>query len=75
MTIKEIFLDHPHSMNETYWQHFCFALGAALYLFKAIMAIVIHAFIPCLFKTYASSHVIAFADKFIKRTSNTNHTP
>lgn len=48
------FVDHPASVNETYFQHLRFALGFALTLFAAGLAALVHALIPPLFETTAS---------------------
>ncbi|MFK7793136.1 MAG: DUF6356 family protein [Devosiaceae bacterium] len=48
------FIDHPASVNETYFQHLRFAAGFALTLFAAGLAALIHAIIPPLFETTAS---------------------
>jgi len=48
------FVDHPASVNETYWQHARFAFGFSATLFFAAMAALIHAIVPPLFETTAS---------------------
>lgn len=52
--IKSLFLDHPASVNETYFGHFRFALGFAFWLAVAAGAAAVHALIPALCKTTAS---------------------
>ncbi|NNE82037.1 MAG: hypothetical protein HKN18_17345 [Silicimonas sp.] len=54
-TIQSIFIAHPASVDETYFQHLRFALGFSLRLFGAGMAALIHALIPCLFEKTASN--------------------
>ena len=53
-TLHRLFLSHPQTVDESYGQHFCFALGFAARLFGAACAALIHAIIPCLFETTAS---------------------
>jgi hypothetical protein len=48
------FIDHPASVDETYFQHMRFAAAFALTLFGAGLAALIHAIIPPLFETTAS---------------------
>lgn len=55
--LNRIFLVHPARVNETYGQHFLFALTMAIRLFAAALAALIHAFIPCLFEKTASRMV------------------
>lgn len=49
-----IFLNHPSSVDETFFQHFRFALGFSISLFTAAGAALVHALIPCLFEKTAS---------------------
>ncbi len=49
-----VFLDHPASVNETYFAHMRFAFGFAFWLGVASVAALIHAVIPALCETTAS---------------------
>ena len=51
------FIDHPASVDESYWQHLRFAMRFAFRLLAAGGAAVVHAFIPALFETTASRMV------------------
>lgn len=51
------FIDHPASVDETYFQHMRFASSFALTLFAAGGAALIHAIIPPLFETTASRQI------------------
>jgi uncharacterized protein DUF6356 len=53
-TLHRLFLSHPQTVDETYGEHFTFALGFALRLLGAGLAALVHAIIPCLFETTAS---------------------
>ena len=55
--IAKIFTDHPASVDETYTQHFTFALKFSATLFFAAGAALIHALIPCLCEKTASKLV------------------
>ncbi|WP_322866581.1 DUF6356 family protein [Aquicoccus sp. G2-2] len=51
----KVFLDHPASVDETYFEHFRFALGFAGLLALAACAALIHALIPAACQTTAST--------------------
>ena len=51
---KKIFLEHPHSVGESYMEHQGFALAASFRLFTAAFACLIHAFVPGLLEKTAS---------------------
>ena len=53
-TLQRLFLSHPQAVDESYGEHFLFALGFAARLFGAGLAALVHAIIPCLFETTAS---------------------
>lgn len=52
--IATLFLDHPASVDESYFQHMRFALGFAFWLTVAATAALIHAVIPAACETTAS---------------------
>jgi hypothetical protein len=52
--IAVLFLDHPATVNETYFGHMRFAFSFAFWLGVAAMAALTHAFIPALCETTAS---------------------
>ena len=49
------FLSHPASVNESYFQHLRFACGFAFWLIVAGLAALVHAIIPALCETTAST--------------------
>ena len=51
---SRIFIDHPKSVDETYFEHMAFAGRFSLRLFGAGCAALVHAVIPCLFEKTAS---------------------
>ena len=53
--ISKVFLDHPASVEEDYFEHMAFAGKFARSLFLAGAAALIHAIIPCLFEKTASN--------------------
>ena len=53
--INRVFLDHPASVEENYFEHMIFAGKFAFTLFAAFAAALAHAIIPCLFEKTASN--------------------
>jgi len=52
-TWNRIFVNHPRSVDETYFEHMRFAGWFASRLFAAGGAALVHAFVPCLFEKTA----------------------
>lgn len=61
--LKKLFTEHPYSVKETYFEHFCFAFKFASDLFLAAFACFIHAIFPFLFKDTASDKVCQIVQK------------
>jgi hypothetical protein len=58
MIIERVFLDHPHRVNENFFEHMCFALTFSGRLFKAAAAAFLHALVPALCETTASQAIM-----------------
>jgi hypothetical protein len=54
-TLDRLFIAHPRAVNEDYLAHAGVALRFALLLLAAGLAALVHAVIPALFETTASS--------------------
>ncbi len=52
--ISRVFLDHPRSVDESYFEHMAFAGKFGLKLFAAGCCAMVHAVIPCGFEKTAS---------------------
>ncbi len=52
-----IFTKHPREVGMSYYQHWKFALKLAFRFTKVAVCSVVHAFLPFLFTTYASTTV------------------
>ena len=63
--LNDLFLSHPHSIGESYFEHQKTALGFALALMAAGMACMIHALVPCLFQTRASRAVAQLHQRMV----------
>ena len=61
-----LFMDHPRSVGESYFEHLLFAGGFVLRLLGAGLAALVHALIPCLFEKTASNMIA----KMYAKTSN-----
>lgn len=67
MNLSKLFTEHPASVNETYFAHMEFAAWFASRLFMAGAAALVHAFLPFLFETTASSIVRQLYERTSKR--------
>ena len=54
-TLDRLFIAHPRAVNEDYFAHAGVALRFALILLGAGLAALVHAVVPALFETTASS--------------------
>jgi len=66
-TLHRLFLSHPERVDETYGEHFSFALGFALRLIGAGLAALVHAIIPCLFEKTASRMIADMHERIVSR--------
>jgi hypothetical protein len=62
-----LFLDHPRSVDESYFEHLLFAGGFAVRLMGAGLAALIHALIPCLFEKTAGNMIMRMHSKISNR--------
>ena len=69
--LAKIFTDHPAKVGETYFGHMAFAAWFASRLAMAAAAALVHAFLPFLFETTASSIV----RELYERTHNRGRHP
>ncbi|MEM8728863.1 MAG: DUF6356 family protein [Pseudomonadota bacterium] len=67
-TWKRIFVDHPQSVDESYFEHLRFAGWFASRLFAAGGAALVHALIPCLFEKTAGRMVHQMHDRLTRRS-------
>ena len=61
------FVDHPHSVGETYPEHFAAATGFGLRLIAAGLACLVHACVPAWFTRSASRAVRGLASELDAR--------
>jgi hypothetical protein len=65
--LHRLFLSHPEAVDESYGEHFLFALGFAACLFGAGLAALIHAVVPSLFETTASRMIREMHERIANR--------
>lgn len=68
-TMKSLFLTHPRTVDESYFEHMAFAGRFSGKLFLAAGAALVHAILPFMFEKTAS-HMIA---ELYARTQNRGH--
>jgi len=64
-TLRQLFTDHPATVNETYWQHFASAAGFGLRMIWGGIICLVHALIPGVFCTTASEMIGELHDRMI----------
>ncbi len=69
--VVDLFTAHPHSVNETYFQHLRYASVAGLKLIFAGIACVIHSVFPFLFINTASNIMKKISEEMQNRRENT----
>lgn len=73
--LVKVFLDHPRSLNESYWQHQRRGLHFGSSMIRAGVACIIHALVPALFARTASVTVQSLYDEMhtTRRLHVTSH--
>lgn len=62
---RALFVDHPQSVDETYWQHMGQALYFASRMLAGSLACLLHAFIPAAFERTGSGIVTHLHDRMV----------
>ena len=70
--VKVLFLDHPHGRGETYLEHFKQAIIIACIMFMGAISATVHAIVPALFPTGASSAARKVLENVTTRTGETS---
>ena len=71
--LKQLFSEHPKSVNETYIQHFFTSMSFSMKLFKAATACFIHALVPGLCIKTGSKAITELHVKMVTfRVKNSN---
>lgn len=64
--LRQMFVDHPESVGESYIEHFFVALGFAATMLGTGVALVIHAFLPGLFVKTGSAAITGLHARMIE---------
>ena len=64
LSLPRSFVDHPHSVGESYGEHFAVASGFGLRLIAAGVACLVHACVPAWFTRTGSRAVRSLAIEF-----------
>jgi hypothetical protein len=70
MSLRRLFTDHPEAVGESYTEHMGVALSFAGPLLLAGLAALVHAFLPFLCTTTASSTVKRLHARMMNRASH-----
>lgn len=65
--LRAVFLDHPASVDETYFEHMRFAGWFAFWLLVAGFAALFHAVIPALFEKTAGQIILRLHNRITNR--------
>jgi hypothetical protein len=71
--LRELFTEHPASVDETYSEHMGMACGFAGRMFLASIACFIHGFLPFLFVKTGSATIEALHERMV--TNRRRHEP
>ena len=66
----KLFLDHPRSVNESYFEHFLFAMRFSILLFWVAFATLVHAMLPFLFEKTAGELIKSLSQKMQERSGH-----
>ena len=66
-TFKRLFIDHPATVDESYFEHLIFAFKFSGRLFRIALAALIHGAIPAAFETTASSDILKMSEEIRNR--------
>jgi hypothetical protein len=69
-TIQTLFLDHPESVDETYFEHMRFAGTFSFWLLVAGLAAAVHAIVPALCETTASRIIQRLHTRMTNRSAH-----
>lgn len=68
---EKLFINHPKSVNETYWQHFRMASTFSAKLFSAAIVCLVHAIVPGLFVKTGSLMITRLHERMALNRVNT----
>ena len=63
--IKKVFVDHPESVGESYFEHLGVSFGFGFKLLGAALACMIHGLVPCLFTSTGSATIKCLHERMV----------
>ncbi len=73
---RSLFIEHPASVDETYFEHFVSALGFGTKMVMAGVACMVHGLLPAIFVSRGSDTICALHERMVvKRHKNSRSTP
>jgi Family of unknown function (DUF6356) len=72
---RSLFIEHPASVNETYWEHLLSALSFGTKMLVAGVACMVHGLLPALFVTRGSDTVCALHERMVTKRRNHSRKP
>jgi hypothetical protein len=72
---RSLFIEHPASVNETYWEHLFSALSFGTKMLVAGVACIVHGLMPAVFKTRGSDAICALHDRMVTKRRNNSRSP
>jgi hypothetical protein len=72
---RRLFIDHPASVGETYFEHLITASGFGTKMVLAGVACVIHAFLPAIFTNRGSDAICALHERMVVSRRRTPRNP
>jgi hypothetical protein len=73
---RSLFIEHPASVDETYFEHFVSALRFGTKMVIAGVACMVHGFLPAIFVSRGSDTICALHERMVlKRRKNSRGTP
>ena len=70
--LDRLFLAHPRTVNESYFEHCAFAFRIGSRLLLAGAAALVHSVVPCLCETTASRIILALNAGIVARRAKAN---
>lgn len=75
-TFDRLFVEHPASVQESYFQHMCTASGFGVKLLSASLMCFVHALLPGCFETKASERINKLYESMVlHRVKSTSDRP
>jgi hypothetical protein len=72
---RSLFIEHPASVNETYWEHLSSALSFGTKMLAAGVACMVHGLLPAVFMTRGSDTICALHERMVTKRRNNGRSP